>query len=87
MNPHDADPATPQDVMKHEIRQICHDLSNPLGILRMALYVLQSSKADPEKRAHYFSLMSESLDKMEVHLKKLRTISAGDPSSGESQAR
>jgi signal transduction histidine kinase len=87
MNPHDPDPATPQDAMKNEIRQICHDLSNPLGILRMALYVLQSSKADPEKRAHYFAMMNESLDKMEGHLKKLRTIAVGDQPSGESQAR
>jgi signal transduction histidine kinase len=83
MNAHDADPPTPQDVLKNDIRQICHDLSNPLGILRMALYVLQSSKADPEKRAHYMAMMSESLDRMEVHLKKLRTIASGAQPSGE----
>ena len=84
MNTHDADPSIPMDVMRSDIRQICHDLSNPLGILRMAVYFLQSSQGDPEKRAHYYTIMNESLDRMEGHLKRLRAMAMDEQKQGES---
>jgi len=74
-------PAALEDMMK-EIRQICHDLSNPMGILRMAVYFLQSSHDTPEKRAGYCTMMNESLDTMEVHLKRLRSLATGDRQTG-----
>jgi len=78
MNANDAGPSTQLDTIRGDIRMICHDLSNPIGILRMAVYFLQSARGDEEKRAHYYTLMNESLDKMEVHLKRLRAIAVGD---------
>jgi signal transduction histidine kinase len=83
MNHHDADPSTAMEGMRTDIRQICHDLSNPLGILRMAVYFLQSVKGDPEKRAHYYMMMNESLDKMEVHLKRLRSLAVDEQKQSE----
>lgn len=71
------------DAMRSDIRQICHDLSNPIGILRMAVYFLQSTRSDEEKRAHYYTMMNESLDKMEVHLKRLRGLAVGDQQTGQ----
>ena len=84
MNVHNPDPSTPMDVKRSDIRMICHDLSNPLGILRMAVYFLQSSQGDPEKRAHYYTMMNESLDKMEGHLKRLRAMAVDEQKQGES---
>ena len=83
MNADDAAPSTAMDVMRSDIRQICHDLSNPLGILRMAVYFLQSSQGDPEKRTHYYAMMSESLDKMEGYLKRLRSMAVEEKKQDE----
>ncbi len=56
------------------IRQIAHDLSNPLGILRMAVYFLQSTKAEGEKREQYLTTMNETIDRVEQQLKRLREL-------------
>jgi hypothetical protein len=50
----------------------------------MAVYFLQSSQGDPEKRAHYYTMMNESLDKMEGHLKRLRAMAVDEQKQGES---
>jgi len=78
MNATDPGPSAPIDAMRSDLRQICHDLSNPIGIVRMAVYFLQSARGDEQKRAHYYTMMNESLDKMEVHLKRLRDIAVGE---------
>jgi hypothetical protein len=66
------------DAVRSEIRQICHDLSNPVGVLRMAVYVMQSSKGDEEKRLRYFGIMNESIDKIDLHLQRLRALALGE---------
>jgi hypothetical protein len=71
-------PAIAQDELHTQLRQICHDLSNPIGVLRMAVYFLQSSKVDEEKRARYHTIMNESLDKMDFHLRRLRAVALGE---------
>jgi nitrogen-specific signal transduction histidine kinase len=82
MNSPETGPAAPMDAVQEEIRQICHDMSNPLGILRMAVYFLQTAKPDPEKQAHYYGMMNEALDTMDGHLKRLRATVVGEPRSG-----
>jgi len=62
------------DGMKAGIREIAHDLSNPLGVIRMAAYYLQVAQPEKEKRDHYFKLMNDTVDKMEVGLKRLRSL-------------
>lgn len=61
--------------MKSGIREITHDMSSPLGVLRMATYYLQTAKPDEAKREHYYRLISDTLDKVEGGLKKLRNLS------------
>jgi hypothetical protein len=78
MSTDDQRPAIPQDELHGQLRQICHDLSNPIGVLRMAVYFLQSSKGDEEKRARYFTIMNESMDKMDFHLRRLRALALGE---------
>jgi hypothetical protein len=71
---------TPADMdeVRSTIRQICHDLSNPVGVLRMAVYVLRATKGDEEKRMRYLAMMDESIDKLDVQLQHLRAIAVGD---------
>ena len=56
------------------VREVTHDLSNRVGILRMAVYYLQSTEPDEERRTQYYTMMNETLDKTEVTLRRLRAI-------------
>ena len=62
------------DNLRGAIREIAHEINNPLGVLRMATYFLESADPGPEKKAEYFKVMSESIDKIEENLNRLRTI-------------
>jgi signal transduction histidine kinase len=85
MNVHSANSSVPPDDLQHDIRQICHDLSNPLGILRMAVFFLQTARGSDEKRAEYYAMMNASLDKIDTHLKRLRDIAASGQPPGEEE--
>lgn len=75
MSPDQTDPREKQIADLHAgIRQISHDLSNPLGVLRMAVYFLQSTKADGEKREQYLTMMNETIDRVEQQLNRLRAL-------------
>jgi nitrogen-specific signal transduction histidine kinase len=60
--------------LKSGIREIAHEISNPLGVLRMAAYYLQRGSADKEKREHYYAIIAESVGKVETSLNKLRAL-------------
>ncbi len=75
-NPMD-DPKGRIDAMRYTIREIAHDISSPLGVLRMAVYYLQTADPDLEKQQQYYRLMNETMDKVEESLKRLRTLSSG----------
>lgn len=62
------------DALNKGIREIAHDLSNPLGILRMAIYYLETGAPDDEKRNHYYKMMGQTLDKIETGLRRLRAL-------------
>jgi signal transduction histidine kinase len=60
---------------RSSLREITHELNNPLGVIRMAAYFLEHSEAaDPDKREQYFKIINQSLDKAEEVLKKLRAL-------------
>ena len=91
MSPDQTDPREKQIADLHAgIRQIAHDLSNPLGILRMAVYFLQSTKAEGDKREQYLTMMNETIDRVEQQLKRLRALTEpqadGDSPGGEREA-
>lgn len=67
------------DNLKAGLREIAHEINNPLGVLRMATYFLESGNLTPEKRSHYFVLVNESIDKIEANLKRLKALRE-DPS-------
>jgi len=62
------------DNLRAAIREVAHEINNPLGVLRMATYFLESADPGPEKRAEYFKVMGESIDKIEENLNRLRAI-------------
>lgn len=62
------------DNMKNGIREISHEINNPVGVVRMASYFLESTNPDHEKRAHYIKVINDSLDKIESCLKKLKVL-------------
>jgi hypothetical protein len=65
------------------IREISHDLSNRVGVLRMAVYYLQATEPEQEKRAQYYKMMNESLDKAEHGLRRLRSVVDLGPLGGQ----
>lgn len=75
------------DTIQAGIREVSHELSNRVGVLRMAIYYLQATEPDQEKRAQYYKMMNEAIDKAENGLRRLRTFinlppigeQAGDP--------
>jgi signal transduction histidine kinase len=68
--------------LKSSLREITHELNNPLGVIRMAAYFLEHNEAGPEKRDQYFKIINESLDKAETVLKKLRALRESHGSDG-----
>ncbi|HTS00106.1 MAG TPA: hypothetical protein VML00_10165 [Bacteroidota bacterium] len=61
--------------LKSAIRTVVHDVSNPLGVLRMSAYYLQNGAPDKEKETHYFGVMGESIEKIAAGLALLRDLS------------
>lgn len=59
------------------IRRITHDLSSPLGILRMAVYCLQNAKPDDKMREEYYRTLNQALDRVDQHLAELRGLAEG----------
>jgi nitrogen-specific signal transduction histidine kinase len=78
------DPAESLRQLKLGIREVAHDISNPLGVLRMAAYYLQHGKPDKAKQEHYLGVITETVEKIEKSLQKLRSMT--DKSATEKQA-
>ena len=62
---------------RKSLRKITHDLSNPLGIVRMAVYFMQTVKPDEEKRNEYLATVNEAIDRLDDHVKSLRDLAEG----------
>jgi nitrogen-specific signal transduction histidine kinase len=60
--------------LRSGIREVAHEINNPLGVVRMAAYFLESTNPDPEKKAQYLKVINDSLDKIEASLKRLRLL-------------
>lgn len=56
------------------IREIAHEINNPLGVLRMAAYLMETTNPDEAKRKHYVGLINASVDRIEQGLKQLRAL-------------
>jgi hypothetical protein len=73
------------DGFHSSIRRITHDLSSPLGIIRMAVYCLQNSKPDDKTREEYYSTLNQALERVDKHLAQLRGLAEGPRQQGGSK--
>ncbi|MBM2839571.1 MAG: HisKA protein [Bacteroidetes bacterium] len=73
----------PQDLEEHSvqvenlkagIREISHEINNPLGVMRMAAYFLEVTNPPEDKKTHYFKVLNESIDKIEKGLERLKIL-------------
>jgi nitrogen-specific signal transduction histidine kinase len=62
------------DEEHRSIRTIAHDVASPIGILRLAMHVLQSMKPDDVKRAQYYDTMVQAIDKLESQIRRMRAL-------------
>ncbi|MEO8168371.1 MAG: histidine kinase dimerization/phospho-acceptor domain-containing protein [bacterium] len=60
--------------LRSGIREIAHEINNPLGVLRMAAYLMETTNPDEAKRKHYIGLINASVDRIEQGLKQLRAL-------------
>jgi nitrogen-specific signal transduction histidine kinase len=79
-----ADHQTEIDRLRTGIRDIAHDISNPLGVLRMAAYYLQTAHPDNEKREQYYKIIGDTVGRVEDGLRKLRALAESGGGSGTS---
>ncbi|HET6273378.1 MAG TPA: histidine kinase dimerization/phospho-acceptor domain-containing protein [Bacteroidota bacterium] len=60
--------------LKAGIREISHEINNPLGVMRMAAYFLEVTNPPEDKKTHYFKVLNESIDKIEKCLEQLKIL-------------
>lgn len=60
--------------LESEFRTFVHSVNNPLGVIRMAVYFLQTAPADHERRDEYFALIGENIDRVEQLVRKARSV-------------
>lgn len=68
------DAAKKLENLKNGIREISHEINNPLGIIRMAVYFLQTTHPSEEKRTEYFKVIDEGLGRIEQSLQLLKAL-------------
>ncbi len=60
------------------IRTLTHELSSPLGVLRMTAHYLRTQSIPPEKRDHYLQLLNDTVDRLEDGLHRMRALADPD---------
>ena len=68
------DPLREVDNLRAGIREVAHEINNPLGVIRMALYFLQTTDQTAEKREHYFKVIEEGLERIDESLQRLKGL-------------
>jgi signal transduction histidine kinase len=69
------------DDIRNEMRKITktlafitHEINNPLSVMKLALYHLQSYPTDEERRAMMLKIISENICKVETQMAELRSL-------------
>lgn len=80
------DPASQLEAIRLGIRTITHELSSPLGVLRMTVHYLRTQDVPPEKKDHYLKLLDETVGRLEGGLHRMRALADPDYRPQEQQA-
>ena len=72
------------EAVRADLREIAHEINNPLGVLRMTAYFLERGDVTPEKLSEYAELINQSLDRIEHGMKRLNDLrrAAAPPGGG-----
>jgi nitrogen-specific signal transduction histidine kinase len=62
------------EVLQTQLREIAHEINNPLGVIRMTAYFLDKGGVTPEKLSEYAGLINQSLDRIEAGMKRLNEL-------------
>ncbi len=68
------DPSSQLEAIRLGIRTITHELSSPLGVLRMTVHYLRTQDMPPEKREHYLNLLNDTVGRLEDGLHRMRAL-------------
>lgn len=56
------------------LAHITHEINNPLGVIRLALFQLQSKSKPDESTAKYFKMITDNVNKLEEQIQALRSV-------------
>lgn len=69
------------DIVKDRLRRaskslafVTHEINNPLSVIRLALYHLESGKLPQNKKKVFFKLLVDNIEKVDTQMKELYTI-------------
>ncbi len=54
------------------LTSITHDINNPLGVIRLAIFQLQNQNLTEENKNKYIKMVNDNLDKIEVQISNIR---------------
>jgi nitrogen-specific signal transduction histidine kinase len=86
MTDHPSPDAHQIEAIRLGIRTITHELSSPLGVLRMTAHYLRTQDVPKEKRDHYLQLLNDTVDRLEDGLHRMRALADPDYRPQEQQA-
>jgi nitrogen-specific signal transduction histidine kinase len=72
------------ETIRASLREIAHEINNPLGVLRMTAYFLDRGDVPSAKLVEYAGLINQSLDRIENGMKRLNDLRRGIPPAGGS---
>lgn len=72
------EPGATIEALRLGIRKITHELSSPLGVLRMTAHYLQTQEMTQDKQQYYLKVLNESVDRLEDGLHRMRALADPD---------
>ncbi len=60
--------------LSETLAYITHEINNPLSVMRLALYHLQSYQLDDGRRDMLMKILSENIDKVQLQMDELRSV-------------
>jgi signal transduction histidine kinase len=74
-------------LVSHSLATLIHDITNPLGIVRLALYLLEKPELPQEKQETFFKLLIDNLKRLEGRMSMLYTIRRQIDGNGTTSAK
>lgn len=72
------EPGATIEALRLGIRKITHELSSPLGVLRMTAHYLRTQEMSQDKQQYYLKVLNESVDRLEDGLHRMRALADPD---------